>query len=69
LLLCGVGAGRKKFRWQIADFFLLRNKAAEARAKSDRVGFDSYFVIADSKALLLKFCKPPDHFAWLAGNI
>jgi hypothetical protein len=34
------------------------NKAAEALAKSDRVGFDFYSVIADAKALLLKYCEP-----------
>ena len=42
----------------IADFVLLHNKAAEALAKSDRVGFDFYNGIADLKALLLKYCKP-----------
>jgi hypothetical protein len=41
----------------IADL-VLYNKAAEALAKSDRVGFDFYSVIADAKALLLKYCEP-----------
>ncbi len=42
----------------IADFVLLYNKAAGALAKSDCVGFDFYSLIADSKALVLKYCKP-----------
>ena len=42
----------------IADFVLLHNRAAEALAKENRVGFDFYSGIADLKALLLKFCKP-----------
>jgi hypothetical protein len=60
----------------IVDFVPLYNKAAEALAKSDRVGFDFYSVFSDAKALLLKYCKPLlhfqivlNHFAWLAGNI
>ena len=42
----------------ISDFVLLHNKAAEALAKSDRVGFDFYSGMADLKALFLKYCKP-----------
>jgi hypothetical protein len=42
----------------IADFVLLHNKAAEALAKSDCVGFDFNTVNAESKALVLKYCKP-----------
>jgi hypothetical protein len=42
----------------IADFVLLHNKVAEALAKRDRVGFDFYTGIADTKAQLLKYCKP-----------
>ena len=42
----------------IADFVLLYNKAAEALAKSDRVGFDFYTGIADTKAQWIKYCKP-----------
>ena len=42
----------------ISDFVLLHNKAAEALAKTDRVGYDFYSGIADSKALFLKYCKP-----------
>jgi hypothetical protein len=38
----------------IAYFVLLYNKAAEALAKSDIVGFDFNSVILDAKALLLK---------------
>ena len=40
----------------IADFALLYyNKAAEAIAKSDRVGFDFYTGIADTKAQWIKW--------------
>ena len=42
----------------IADFVLLYNKAAEALAKSDRVGFEFYTGIADTKAQWIKYCKP-----------
>jgi hypothetical protein len=41
----------------IADFVLLHNRAAEALAKENRVGFDFYSGIADLKALLLKFAN------------
>jgi hypothetical protein len=50
--------GQKNCPIAIADFVLLHNKAAEALAKSDRVGFDFHSVIADTKALLLKYRKP-----------
>ena len=42
----------------VSDFVLLHNKAAEALARSDRVGFDFYSGMADLKALFLKYCKP-----------
>ena len=42
----------------ISDFVLLHNKAAEALAKSDRVGFDFYSSIADLKTQVLKYAKP-----------
>ena len=42
----------------ISDFVLLHNKAAEALAKSDRVDFDFYNGIADTKTQFLKYCKP-----------
>jgi hypothetical protein len=32
--------------------------AAEALAKRDRVGFYFFSVIADSKALILNYCRP-----------
>ncbi len=43
----------------ISDFVLrlLYNKAAEALAKSDCVGYDFYTGIADTKALWMKYCK------------
>ncbi len=50
--------GPKNCPSAIADVVLLHNKAAEALAKSDRVGFDFISVITESKALLLKYCKP-----------
>ena len=37
---------------------MLHNKAAEGLAKNDRVGYDIYSGIADTKALFLKYCKP-----------
>ncbi len=46
----------------IADFVLLYNKAAEALAKSDRVGFDFYYVIADAKAQALAKVIPSRKF-------
>ena len=42
----------------ISDFVLLHNKAAEGLVKSNRVGYDIYSDIADTKALFLKYCKP-----------
>ena len=42
----------------ISDFVMLHNKAAEGLAKHDRVGYDIYAGIADTKALFLKYCKP-----------
>jgi hypothetical protein len=42
----------------ISDFVLLYNKAAEALAKSDRLGHDFYTGISDTKALWIKYCKP-----------
>ena len=41
----------------ISDLVLLHNKATEGLAKNDRVGYDIYLGIADTKALFLKFCK------------
>ena len=41
----------------ISDFVLLHNKAAEGLAKHDRVGYDIYSGIADTKALFIKYCK------------
>jgi hypothetical protein len=38
----------------ISDFVLLHNKAAEGLAKHDRVGYDIYSGIADTKALFVK---------------
>ena len=42
----------------ISDFVLLHNKAAEALAKSDCVGFDFYSSIAELKTQVLKYVKP-----------
>jgi hypothetical protein len=42
----------------ISDFVLLHNKAAEGLAKHDRIGYDLYSGIADTKALFIKYCKP-----------
>ncbi len=50
--------GLKNCPMAIADFVLLHNKATEALAKSDCVGFDLNTVNAESKALLFKYCKP-----------
>ena len=50
--------GTKACPIAISDLVLLHNKAAEGLAKSDRVGYDIYFGIADTKALFLKYCKP-----------
>jgi hypothetical protein len=36
---------------------LLHNKASEGLVKTDRVGYDLYSGIADTKALFIKFCK------------
>jgi hypothetical protein len=37
---------------------MLHNKTSEGLVKSDRLGYDLYSGIADTKALSLKFCKP-----------
>jgi uncharacterized protein (DUF4415 family) len=42
----------------ISDFVLLHNKAAEGLAKNDRVGYDLFSGMAETKALLIKDCKP-----------
>ena len=55
-LLCR--GGTKACPIAISDLVLLHNKAAEGLAKSDRVGYDIYFGIADTKALFSKYCKP-----------
>ena len=49
--------GTKNCPMAIADFVLLHNKASEGLVKHDRVGYDIYLGIADTKALFLKFCK------------
>jgi hypothetical protein len=51
--------GTKNCLMAISDFVLLHNKAqaAEGLAKHDRVGYDIYSGIADTKALFLKYCK------------
>ncbi len=50
--------GTKNCPMAISDFVLLHNKAAEDLAKHDRVGYDIYSGIADTKALFLKYCNP-----------
>ncbi len=42
----------------ISDFVLPHNNAAEALAKSDRVGFYFYSSIAELKMQVLKYAKP-----------
>jgi hypothetical protein len=37
---------------------MLHNKASEGLIKPDRLGYDLYSGIADTKALFLKYCKP-----------
>ena len=49
--------GPNKCPMAISDFVLLHNKAAEGLAKHDRVGYDIYSGIADTKALFVKYCK------------
>ena len=46
---------KKKCLMAIADFVLLYDKAAEALAKRNRVGFDFYTGIADTKAQWIKW--------------
>ncbi len=36
---------------------MLHNKASEGLVKTDRVGYDLYSSIADTKAHFLKYCK------------
>jgi hypothetical protein len=36
---------------------MLHNKESEGLVKTDRVGYDLYSGIADTKALFLKFCR------------
>ena len=56
---------------------MLHNKALEGLVKTDRVGYDLYSSIADTKANFLKYCKPferrirtlvPDHRVVPAGD-
>ena len=56
---------------------MLHNKASEGLVKTDRVGYDLYSSIADTKANFLKYCKPferrirtlvPDHRVVPAGD-
>ena len=56
---------------------MLHNKASEGRIKPDRLGYDLYSGIADTKAFFLKYCKPfekrirslvPNHRVVLAGD-
>jgi hypothetical protein len=37
---------------------MLHNKASEGLVKADRLGYDLYSGIAETKALFLKYCKP-----------
>ena len=37
---------------------MLHNKASKGILKQDRVGYDLYSGIADTKGLFLKYCKP-----------
>ena len=56
---------------------MLHNKASEGLIKPDRLGYDLYSGIADTKAFFLKYCKPfekrirslvPNHRVVLAGD-
>lgn len=49
--------GAKACPIEISDLVMLHNKASEGLVKSDRVGYDIYSEIADTKALFLKCCK------------
>ena len=49
--------GTKACPISISDLVLLHNKASEGLVKTDRVGYDLYSGIADTKALFIKFCK------------
>jgi hypothetical protein len=69
--------GTKNCPMAISDFLPLHNKAAEGLAKHDRVGYDIYSGIADTRALFMKYCKPyemrirsmePTHRVVLAGD-
>ncbi len=39
------------------DLVMLHNKASEGLVNADRVGYDLYSGIADTKALFVKFCR------------
>ena len=69
--------GTKNCPIEISDLVMLHNKASEGILKQDRVGYDLYSGIADTKALFLKYCKPyekrlgtlvPNHRVVLAGD-
>ena len=56
---------------------MLHNKASEGLIKPDRLGYDLYSGIADTKAFFLKCCEPfekrirslvPNHRVVLAGD-
>jgi hypothetical protein len=61
--------GTKNCLMAISDFVLLHNKAAEGLAKHDRVGYDIYSGIADTKALFLKYCKPYEKRSRLPASV
>jgi hypothetical protein len=43
---------------ELSDLIMLHNKASEGLLKPDRVVYDLYSGIADTKASFLKYCKP-----------
>ncbi len=43
---------------EISDLVMLHNKASEGLIKPDRVGYDLYSGIAETKANFLKYCRP-----------
>ena len=43
---------------EISDLVMLHNKASEGLIKPDRLGYDLYSGIAETKANFLKYCKP-----------
>ena len=43
---------------EISDLVMLHNKASEGLIKADRLGYDLYSGIAETKKAFLTYCKP-----------